>query len=333
MTAIFLCDYPDSVERVYAGGIKSRMEKNIGIAPKVFTKKDVISNSAEFANTQFVFSTWGMPAFSEEEITACFPKLKCVFYAAGSVQHFAYPFLNRGIRIFSAWRANAIPVAEYTVAQIVLATKGFFRAAMLMSSGAASETAEIHSDYPGNYDETVGLLGCGAVGTAVINLLKSYCLKVIVFDPFLSEERAKALHVELGTLNDVFSRARVISNHLANNADTKQMLGYDYFSKMRLHSVFLNTGRGAQVVEEDLARVLENRPDITAILDVTDPEPPIPGHRFYSLPNCILTPHIAGSLGNEARRMAALMEHTYESYCSGQISPDEVTMTMLKTMA
>ena len=63
---------------------------------------------------------------TEEQIAEYLPSLKAVFYAAGSVQAFARPFLNRGIQVFSAWAANAVPVAEYTVAQIILAGKGFY---------------------------------------------------------------------------------------------------------------------------------------------------------------------------------------------------------------
>jgi len=73
---------------------------------------------------------------------------------------------------------------------------------------------------------------------------------------------------------------------------------------MRPYATFINTGRGAQVVEEALADVLRSRPDLTAVLDVTWPEPPVAGHPFYSLPNCVLTPHIAGSSGDEVHRMS-----------------------------
>ena len=96
---------------------------------------------------------------------------------------------------------------------------------------------------------------------------------------------------------------------------------------------FLNTGRGAQVVEEDLARVLKDRPDLTAVLDVTYPEPPVEGHAFYQLPNCVLTPHIAGSSGDEVHRMAEYMAREYQKYVSGEPCAYEVTHKMLETMA
>ena len=99
------------------------------------------------------------------------------------------------------------------------------------------------------------------------------------------------------------------------------------------YSTFINTGRGAQIVEPDLVRVLEERPDVTAILDVTFPEPPAEGHAFYSLPNCFLTPHIAGSLMNETHRMAEYIIEEYERYINGEPCRYEVNLKMLETMA
>ena len=163
--------------------------------------------------------------------------------------------------------------------------------------------------------------------------LKSYKLNVLAFDPFLSDERAVKLGIKKASLDEIFSTCRVITNHMANNDQTKGMLDYKYFSKMLPYSTFINTGRGAQVVEADLVRVLEERPDVTAILDVTFPEPPAEGHAFYSLPNCFLTPHIAGSLVNETHRMAEYIIEEYGRFISGKPCLYEVSEKMLETMA
>jgi phosphoglycerate dehydrogenase-like enzyme len=154
-----------------------------------------------------------------------------------------------------------------------------------------------------------------------------------VFDPFLSDERAGELGVEKCSLVELFERAFVVSNHLANNIETKGMLNYALFSRMIENAVFINTGRGAQVVESDLARALEERPDLTALLDVTVCEPMEEGNPFYALENCIVTPHIAGSAGDEVARMGEYMLRECEAYLSGEPCRYEVTEEMLKTMA
>lgn len=321
MKKIYLCAKSKNIKNVYATD------------DTVYTKDDVLSDPEEFKATEFIFSTWGMPTFTEEEIKSCLPSLKAVFYGAGTVQAFARPFLNCGVKVFSAWAANAVPVAEYTVAQIVLANKGFFSSSRLAKTGDRKAASQNFRLYPGNYDAKVGIVGAGMIGSLVVNMLKRYNLEILVFDPFLLDEKAKELGVKKVSLETLFKECQVVSNHLANNEQTKGMLDGRLFESMLPYATFINTGRGAQVVENDLIEVLKNRPDLTALLDVTFPEPPESDSEFYTLPNCILTPHIAGSAGNEVRRMGEYMKEEYEKLIQNTTCQYEVTLEMLKTMA
>lgn len=333
MKAIFLCDKKEKINSVYHETVVLRLEKMTVLDTAVYSKADVLAAPERFADVEFIFSTWGMPVFTEDEIKAHFPHLSCVFYAAGSVQKFARPFLNCGVKVFSAWAANAVPVAEMTVAEIVLANKGYFLTSRLFHEKGRRVAKDAFRKCRGNYGETVGVIGAGMVGRLVIQMLKQYKLNVIVFDPFLPDETAKALGVTKCDLETLFEKSFVVSNHLANNEKTKNMLSYGLFSRMRENAVFINTGRGAQVVEDDLVRILGERPDLTALLDVTYPEPPVEGHPFYTLPNCLLTPHIAGSAGDEVVRMAEYMEAEFANHLGGMPCQYEVSMKMLETMA
>ena len=333
MKAIFLCEKTDTVFCVYDSRTVCELQALIEIEKIRYTKADVLRDPALFCDVEIIFSTWGMPEFTEEEIRSCFPSLKCVFYGAGTVQAFARPFLACNVKVFSAWAANAVPVAELTVSQIVLANKGYFLTNRLYHTRGQRSADEAFRGCRGNYGETVGIIGAGMVGKLVIKMLKQYRLNVLVFDPFLSDEKAKELGVEKCELPDLFAKAFVVSNHLANNEQTRGMLRYDLFRRMRKNAVFINTGRGAQVVEEDLVRVLLERPDLTALLDVTYPEPPAEGHPFYTLPNCYLTPHIAGSAGDEVARMGEYMLCECRAYLSDQPTRYEVSEKMLETMA
>lgn len=332
MRSIFL-GLEFNIKRVYTESQTKYLIENAGLDGVVYTKDSVIENAPKFKDVEIIFSTWGMPHFSVEEIKSTFPSLKCVFYAAGTVQSFAREFLACGVKVFSAWAANAVPVAEYTVAQIVLANKGFFTTSAFHSVGDIEISQKIKSSVIGNYDVDIGIIGAGMIGKLVINMLKNYRLRIKVFDPFLADDTAAELGVKKCSLEELFSTCMVISNHLANNEQTRGMLNYALFSKMLPYATFINTGRGAQVVEDDLQKVLSERSDVTAILDVTYPEPPEPGHPFYSLRNCILTPHIAGSMGNEVVRMAEYIIEEYERYISGEQCLYEVNEKMLETMA
>ncbi len=121
---------------------------------------------------EYIFSTWGMPVLSCGDIEKYLPKLKAVFYAAGSVQHFARPFLGRGVRVFSAWASNAVPVAEFTAAQIILANKGYFQLLNRYREDGYAVSQEFAEHFPGNYDAYIGLLGAGMIGRHVISLLR-----------------------------------------------------------------------------------------------------------------------------------------------------------------
>lgn len=318
MKQIYLCEKKENVNKVY------------GVADTVYTKADVTCNPAAFQDTEYVFSTWGMPVFAAEEIRRCLPRLKAVFYGAGTVQAFARPFLECGVRVFSAWAANAVPVAEYTVAAIVLANKGFYK---VMRYTDRAKAREVCNSYSGNYNVKVGLIGAGMIGKLVIRMLKDYDLELLVFDPFLPEETAQELGVKKVSLETLFEECLVVSNHLANNAETRGMLNGALFERLPPFATFLNTGRGAQVVEKDLIATLKAREDLTALLDVTYPEPPEEGSELYSLKNCILTPHIAGSAGHEVRRMGRFMEEEYARLIQNEPCRWEVTEKMLQTMA
>lgn len=318
MKSIYLTEAERYIPRVY------------GTKEKVYCKADLLANPAQFADTEYIFSTWGMPAFTEEEIRACLPSLKAVFYGAGTVQKFARPFIHCGVKVFSAWAANAVPVAEYTVSQIILANKGFFQT---MRYTDKPEGKKILANFPGNYGAKVGIIGAGMIGKLVIRMLKAYALDVLVFDPFLPDETAQELGVEKTSLERIFKECTVVSNHLANNEQTQGMLCGAHFNSMLPYATFINTGRGAQVVEADLIATLKARGDLMALLDVTFPEPPEADSPLYTLPNCILTPHIAGSNGQEVRRMGVYMEEEYNRLISGEPCRYEVTLKMLETMA
>lgn len=334
MNAILLSDKKEEkVRQVYTEKHLLRLGELVEIPDRVYKKEEILSERETFNKVRYLFSTWGMPVFEKDEIREIFPDLEAVFYAAGSVQRFARPFLELGIPVFSAWAANGIPVAEYTFAQIILGLKGFYQTSRIFKAEGHSAAKKALQHFPGSYDCRVGLIGAGMIGKLVIEKLKALKVKTLVFDPFLPDEKAAELGVEKADLDTLFSSCTVVSNHLANNDETKGMLKKEHFSAMLPYATFLNTGRGAQIVEEDLICVLTERSDLTAVLDVTDPEPPEENSPFYTLPNVILTPHVAGSIGNEVRRMTDYIIEEAEAFLAGKPTRYAVTLKMLETMA
>ena len=318
--------------QVYDAETVAFLQRQAGAQAAPVTKEQVLAGAA--CDADYLFSTWGMPSFTEEEIAANLPRLRAVFYGAGSVQGFARPFLNRGVTVCSAWAANGVPVAEMTVAEILLANKGFYHACRRMHSKQGfTDGRRAFGALPGNYGVEVGIIGAGMIGKMVIRRLQEYDLKVLVSDPFLSAEDAAALGAEKVELEELFTRCQTISNHVANLPATVGMLHGGLFDRMKPTAAFINTGRGAQVVEADLIRALQAEPERVAVLDVTWPEPPEDGSPLYTLPNVFLTPHIAGSSGQEVARMGCYMRDQFEKFAAGQPCEYAVTLKMLETMA
>lgn len=293
------------------------------------TKENLTANM----DCEVIFSTWYMPQFNQEEVKRIFPKLKAIFYAAGTVRHFAKPFFESGVKIFSAAAANGVPVAEFTFAQIILANKGYFQAQKyfkwpIWKQGfhKVRHIAELHS---GNYGAIIGILGCGAIGSQVIRLLKPFQFAVKVYDPYLTQTKANELGVELTSIEDIFSTCNVVSNHMPDIPDTRGIINERLLMLMPPYSTLINTGRGAQINEKDLAKVLKKRKDICVLLDVTRHEPPFPWSALFRRKNIFLTPHIAGSLSSEINRM---IDYSYESYLAfinggspiGEVKPEEM---------
>ena len=205
MEAIFLTDNPKKLKVVY----KSVLERGLtdGFSDHLYTREQIQESPEIFEEVRFIFSTWNFPDFSEEDIKQFFPKLEAVFYAAGTVKYFAEPLLKFGVRVFSAAKANGIPVAENTVAQIVLSNKGYFQAQRAyrkpfwkLSFNKARTFVDSKS---GNYKAKVGIIGAGAVGHHVIELLKQYDFDIYIHDPYISQAEVESMGVKNIDLNDL----------------------------------------------------------------------------------------------------------------------------------
>ena len=311
MKAVFVCAKKETVDYVYSEAQRKKIAEVTDLIPEIVNAGNF--DRMDLKDVEVIFSTWGMMCFTDEQLDRM-PNLKAVFYGAGATDYFARPLLARGIKVISAWKANAIPVAEFVLAQIILSMKNYF------SNNWNNKFAG-----PGCYGETVALIGAGAISSKLQEMLKvlNMNLNVLVI-PSRPERRTVSLE-------EAFRTAYVVSNHLPNREDNQKVLTREMFASMRQGATFINTGRGAQVDEAGLIEVLKARPDLTALLDVTFPEPPEAGSELYTLPNVRLTTHIAGSLNDEVHRMADYVIGDYLHFAAGEPLEHEVTEEMLMT--
>ena len=301
---------------------------------EVLTKDDILKNSSLVKDTERIFSTWYMPVFTEDEVKAFFPILKEIFYGAGTVKYFAEPLMKNGVRVVSAAKANGTPVAEFVAAQIILANKGYYQAhrsyKSLLWKWNFVRSRRFAESHTGNYDAKVGLIGFGAVGRQIAAFLKPYHLRLYVYDPYVKDDVLAEAGVERMDLDIIFKECDVISNHLPDIPPTKGMLNAKLFSLMKDHVTFINTGRGAQVVEKDLSTAIRKRRNACAVLDVTRHEPVFPWSPLLWNKNVFITPHIAGSLSQEKRRLVGQMVESAKLIGKGLICEYEVKLEQLE---
>ncbi|MEU5998270.1 hydroxyacid dehydrogenase [Streptomyces sp. NPDC047197] len=256
-------------------------------------------------DVEVLVTGWGCPPLDAAALAAA-PRLRAVVHTAGSVRgHITPECWERGIEVSSAAAANALPVAEYTVAMILLSGKQVLERAREFKATRRRDEWLGLSHGVGNYGRGVGILSASMIGRRVIELLRPYDLQVLLHDPYVSDEEAKALGVRPVGIRELFANSDVVSVHTPLLPATRGLVGRELIAAMRHEAVLINTARGA-VLDQDALTEAALAGRIRAVLDVTDPEVLPPEHPLWECDNVMITPHLAGSQGNEWGRLADL---------------------------
>lgn len=302
-------------EQIYGPAERADVDQLVDIYAPSQTAESVLLDPSVLHDAEIIISGWGMPTVDASFLSRA-PNLRAVIYGAGSVRGFVTDALwDRDIVITSSYAANAVPVAEYTLAAILFSLKhGWRLAAAIKSAGAFPPRTAV----PGAYGSTIGIVSLGMVGRLVVERLRPFDLRVIAYDPFVTSAMADEMGVTLISLGQLFRQSAVVSLHTPWLPETVGMITAEHFAAMPNGATFINTARGAIVREDEMIAVLQQRPDVQAVLDVTYPEPPIPGSPLYTLPNVVLTPHLAGSRDDECRRLGRYAVDELRRYLAGE---------------
>ena len=297
-------------------------------------KKDWKKHLKELQVTNVIFSGWGMPMTTPEFLDSA-PQLKALFYGAGSIRGFYHPeIFARNVIVTSSWKANAIPVAEFAFGQIIMALKKAHHwTRWIKKRHCWGNAGGGRFPMAGAFDSTVGLVSLGSIGRHVLRLLQSLDVKVVAYDLGLDPHEARSLGCEAVSLEEVFRLSDVVSLHTALLPETHGFIQEEHLHQMKKNATLINTARGALIDQKALVRVLRKRKDLSAILDVTSPEPPPLWHPLYRMSNVFLTPHIAGSLFDECQRMGQFAVDECRRWMDGNALQHQVTPEMMESMA
>ncbi|MEU4389690.1 hydroxyacid dehydrogenase [Kribbella sp. NPDC023855] len=280
---------------------------------------------ARLAEVEVLVTSWGAPQLTAERLAAA-PNLKAVFHCAGSVRSLvADEVWGRGIRVSNAADANAIPVAEYTLAAIIFAGKKVpFLAADERSAYQGWQHFTGYGDLS-NFRRTVGVVGYSRIGRRVVDLLRVLDgVTCLVSDPYADPAEVAAAGAELVDLADLLPRADVLSLHAPELPETRHLIGEQELKLLPDQATVINTARGSLLDPAALAaECAAGR--LFAILDVTDPEPLPADSPLRGLPGVLITPHIAGSQGTEILRLTDHALAELARWTAGEPLRTEVT--------
>jgi phosphoglycerate dehydrogenase-like enzyme len=294
-----------------------RLQRLVRIDQAVVAERfDTAAIRAALASAEFLITGWGCPPITAAVLDAA-PRLRAILHTAGSVKaHVTPECWERGLAVTSAAAANAVPVAEYTLAAILFAGKDVFRLRDRYHAARHFTVAEVQTGV-GNHGRTVGVIGASRIGRRVIELLRSFDVDVYLFDPYVDAITAAELGARLVDLDTLLRTCDVVSVHAPGNPQTHRLVGAQQLALMRDGATLINTARGALVDTDALIKHLEAG-RLYAVLDVTDPEPLPADSALWALPNVFLTPHIAGSHGNELARMGTCIIDELERILDGR---------------
>ncbi|WP_161496567.1 hydroxyacid dehydrogenase [Clostridium thermosuccinogenes] len=276
-----------------------------------------------------IITSWGCPQLSKDVLDQA-PDLELIIHAAGSVKGIISDEVwRRGIRVSSSAQALGIGVAETAVGFTITAIKNMWSLSANTRAGKWSEGREKVREV---YGITIGVIGAGRAGTHYIKLMNNFDVRILLYDPFIDREKAAALGAEKSELDELLKESDVVSVHAPSIPETYHMINADRLAVMKDDAVLINTARGSIIDENALITELK-KGRLFACIDVTDPEPPSEDHPFRSLPNVILTPHIAGAVNNGLYRIGRYVANEIRLYEKGEEMDGEVFESKINSLA
>ncbi|MFI7610309.1 hydroxyacid dehydrogenase [Nonomuraea terrae] len=287
---------------VFPSDLVTRLRQLVDIDPATtFTSFEGPAAAAALAEAEILVTGWGCPRI-DDRVLAAAPRLRAIVHAAGTVKAgIDTVVFERGLVVSSAAEANAVPVADYTVAMLVLGAKQVFTRARRYAAAVEGEPKDwLSGDGTGLNGRTVGLIGASRVGRHVLRRLRAFDVEILLYDPYVSAAEAARLGAEPVSMDDLCRRSDLVTVHAPALPETRHMLDARRLDLLPDGAIVINTARGSLIDTEALTQACATG-RISAILDVTDPEPLPPGHPLFAMPNVLVTPHLAGAQGRELR--------------------------------
>lgn len=311
--------------QIYGKNEQAQIADIFGGPPPLIDPRNLGHTDHDLSEVRFIFSGWGCPA-TEADFFHKLPALELILYGAGATDHLATSALKASrVRLTSAIAINSVPVAEFTYACVILGLKNGVHLAARRYLHRTYDPEGL-PPFRGTHQSRVGLVSLGCIGRLVAEKFRGTDVDLVAYDPFVSTEAAARAGARLIRLEELFETSDVVSLHTPLNEKTKGMFTRELFARMKKGATLINTARARLIRTGDLEAFLTDRPDAQAFIDVTYPEVLPPESPLWQLPNVFLTPHIAGSYGNERHRLGQVMVSECKRFLAGEPLEHEVPL-------
>lgn len=233
---------------------------------------------------------------------------------------------RRGVIVMNTPGGNVITTAEHAISLMCALARSIPQATASMKAGKWEKSKFMGSELSG---KTLGLIGAGNIGKIVASRAQGLKMKVIAFDPFLTDELAEKLEVERVSLDELFARSDFITIHTPLNDKTRHLINKDAFAKMKKGVFIVNAARGGIVHELDLVAAIEQGIVAGAALDVFEQEPPPADHPLLREDRVISTPHLGAATAEAQENVAVEVAEQFADFFQHDVIRNAVNFPSL----
>jgi D-3-phosphoglycerate dehydrogenase len=275
-------------------------DKMAPLAAEIFEQKgvevDVITGQSPENLAKIIGQYDGLAIRSSTKVTAeildAAKNLKVIGRAGIGVDNVDIPTATeRGVIVMNTPFGNSVTTAEHTISMMMAMARSIPQANQSTHAGKWEKSKYMGVEL---FNKTLGVIGCGNIGAIVIDRALGLKMKVIGFDPFLSEEKAIDMGIEKVDLDELYARADFITLHVPKTDKTTNMINADAFTKMKDGVRLMNVARGGLINEDDLLIALNDDKVAGAALDVYAVEPAT-DNALFNHEKVICTPHLGAS--------------------------------------
>ncbi|MFH1539137.1 MAG: phosphoglycerate dehydrogenase, partial [bacterium] len=232
-----------------------------------------------------------------------------------------------GVVVINAPRANTLAAAEHAISLLLSLCRNIPQANQSIHSGRWERKAFLGAEV---LNKTLGVVGLGRIGSLVSKSARGLGMKVIAYDPFVTEEKTRKLGIELATLDRVMKESDFITIHVPLTDQTRHLISTRQFRKMKDGVRIVNCSRGGVIDDAALFKALKDGKVAGAALDVFETEPPPTDYPLFSLPSVIATPHLGASTAEAQVTVALDIAQQFKDFFDGLPPANAINMPSIR---